>query len=185
MNAATGTGPVNQLHGQRADQPQRGISASASPYTVTPQRRDDGELRGERHAGRDHRIDAGDASAPANDYTDGRRGPAGRAAGVRAERLNILPPSGGDRLRFVNASRDPIRSTRRSTATQLASNIAFATASGYVQTRPATVTITFTDAVTGAVVASQDNIVLTANQTSSVYLIGPPGAQGILVTQDN
>jgi hypothetical protein len=63
--------------------------------------------------------------------------------------------------------------------------IPFASVSGYVTTGPATVNITFTDAVTGVVVASQDGIVLTANQTSSVYLIGPPGGQGVFVTQDN
>jgi len=34
-------------------------------------------------------------------------------------------------------------------------------------------------------VAFQDGVVLTLNQTSTIYLIGPPGAQGILVTQDN
>ena len=39
--------------------------------------------------------------------------------------------------------------------------------------------------LTVAVVASQDGIVLVANQTSSVYLIGPPGGQGVFVTQDN
>ena len=59
------------------------------------------------------------------------------------------------------------------------------TASAYAQIPATTVTVTFTDAVTGAVVAFQDNVVLTANQTSSIYLIGSPGAQGIIVTQDN
>jgi hypothetical protein len=47
------------------------------------------------------------------------------------------------------------------------------------------VTVVFTDAASGAVLAEQTGVVLTANQTTSLYLIGPPGAQSILVTQDN
>jgi hypothetical protein len=35
------------------------------------------------------------------------------------------------------------------------------------------------------VLASQDGVVFTANQTSSIYLVGPVGAQAIVVTQDN
>jgi hypothetical protein len=97
---------------------------------------------------------------------------------------NILPPSGGNRLRFVNASlgSNPVNASIN--ASQVASNIAFATAAPYVNTS-GTVTLTFTDAVTGAVLATQAGVVLTANQTSSVYLVGPPGGQNVLVVQDN
>ena len=50
-----------------------------------------------------------------------------------------------------------------------------------------TYTITFTDAVTGAVVltSTPDNTVLVTGFTSTIYLIGPQGAVGALITQDN
>jgi hypothetical protein len=34
------------------------------------------------------------------------------------------------------------------------------------------------------VLATQAGVVLTPNQTSSVYLVGPTGAQGVMVVQD-
>jgi len=97
---------------------------------------------------------------------------------------NILPPSGGNRLRFVNASAGSNPVNASINVAQVASNIAFATAAPYVTTS-GTVTLTFTDAVTGAVLATQAGVVLTPNQTSSVYLVGPTGAQGVMVVQDN
>ena len=54
-----------------------------------------------------------------------------------------------------------------------------------VQIAAGTFPITFTDAVTGANVLTLDNVVLTANQTLTVYLIGSPGAVNGVVTQDN
>jgi hypothetical protein len=99
--------------------------------------------------------------------------------------LNVAPIVNDDRLRFVNASPNSNPVNAAVSGTQVASNIAYGTASAYVEVPTATVTITFSDATTGAVLATQSNVVLTANQTVSVYLIGPPGAQGIIVTQDN
>jgi hypothetical protein len=99
--------------------------------------------------------------------------------------LNFVTSSGGDRVRFVNASAGSNPVNASINGTPLATNVAFATASPYAITSPATVTITFTDAVTGAVVASQDGVVIVANQTYSVYLVGTPGGQGVFVVQDN
>ncbi|MFO1304988.1 MAG: DUF4397 domain-containing protein [Burkholderiales bacterium] len=97
---------------------------------------------------------------------------------------NILPATGGDRIRFVNASLGSRPVNASVTGTQVATGIAFGTASAYIATGPATVTITFTDAETGAVVATQDGIVVSANQTLTAYLVGPPGGQGVMVTLD-
>jgi hypothetical protein len=63
--------------------------------------------------------------------------------------------------------------------------VAFPTASAYVQLAAGTVTVTFTDVTTGAVVLTLNNVVLTAGQTSTIYVIGPAGALGGVVTQDN
>ena len=122
---------------------------------------------------------------PATDYTAVVAGLPGAQQAFLLQDQNFLTPSGGDRLRFVNASAGSNPVDASVNGTQLAANVAYGTASAYATTSPATVTIAFTDAVTGAVLASQDGVVLTANQTSSVYLIGPPGAQGVFVTQDN
>ncbi len=97
-----------------------------------------------------------------------------------------LPPAGGNvRLRFVNTSwnSNPLNVSINNVAQ--ASAVAFPTASAYVQLAAATVTITFTDATTGAVVLTLNDVVLTAGQTSTVYVIGPAGALGGVVTQDN
>lgn len=97
-----------------------------------------------------------------------------------------LPPSGSNvRLRFVNTAWDanPVNVALNGTAA--ASNVAYPTASPYVEAAAATVTVTFTDAVTGAVLLSLPNVVLTSGQTSTVYLLGPAAAAGGFVTQDN
>lgn len=98
---------------------------------------------------------------------------------------NLPPVSGNARVRFVNASpgANPVNAAMN--GTQLASNVAFPTASAYAQIGATTVTVDFTDAATGAVLAEQTSVVLTPNTTGTVYLIGPPGAQGIILTQDN
>ena len=99
--------------------------------------------------------------------------------------LNLPPLAGNVRLRFVNASWDsnPLNVSVNNVAQ--ASAVAFPTASAYVQVPAATVPITFTDATTGAVVLTLDSVVLVAGQTSTVYVIGPQGALGGVVTQDN
>ncbi len=122
---------------------------------------------------------------PATDVSTFISGPSGAQQAYVLQDSNILPIVGGDRLRFVNASWNSNPVNASVNGTQLASNLAFPNASAYSDIQAATVTIVFTDATTGAVLASQENVVLTANQTSSIYLIGPAGAQSVIVTQDN
>jgi hypothetical protein len=183
VNAAQDVGPVNQLIGTL--QVSQNVNfAAASGYTVVPQGATTVSFEASATPG------ATLASTPATippavDTTAVITGLPGSQVAFVLNDLNVPPSAGADRLRFVNASpgANPVNAAVNGTA--LASNVAFGTASAYVQTSPATVTITFTDAATGAVLASQANVVLTANQTSSIYLIGPPGAQSIVVTQDN
>ncbi|MFO1312750.1 MAG: DUF4397 domain-containing protein [Burkholderiales bacterium] len=122
--------------------------------------------------------------APATDTTAVIAGTDLATTAFVLQDYNILPASGGNRVRFVNASLGSRPVNASITGTQVATGIAFGTASAYVATSPATVTITFTDAETGAVVATQGGIVFSANQTLSVYLVGPPGGQGVMVTLD-
>jgi Domain of unknown function (DUF4397) len=98
---------------------------------------------------------------------------------------NLLPGPGNNvRLRFVNASwnSNPVNIAINNTT--LASNVAFPNASTYVQMPAGTYAITFTDAVTGNVVLTQDSGALAVGHTSTVYLIGPAGAVSGVVTQD-
>ena len=183
VNAATGTGTVNQLQGNVPINLNVQYPA-ASPYTNTAT--GPTIVNFEASATPGATVASVQATlAPANDYTAVVAGLPGAQQAFLLQDSNIVTPSGGDRLRFVNASAGSNPVNASVNGTQLATNVAFATASPYATTAPATVTIAFTDAATGAVIASQEGIVLTANQTSSVYLIGPPGAQGVFVTQDN
>ena len=183
VNAATGTGSVNQSQGNVPINLNVGYP-QGSPYTNTATGPTTVNFEATATPGATIASVQG-TLVPANDYTAVVAGLPGAQQAFLLQDSNVLTPSGGDRLRFVNASAGSNPVNASVNGTQLAANVAFGTASAYATTVPATVTIVFTDAVTGAVLASQDGIVITANQTSSVYLIGPPGGQGVLVTQDN
>jgi hypothetical protein len=99
--------------------------------------------------------------------------------------MNVPPAGGAVRLRFVNASWNSNPLNIAVNGVVQASAVAFPTASAYAQVGAATVSITFTDATTSAVVLTMDNVVLTAGQTSTIYVIGPQGAIGGVLVQDN
>jgi len=183
VNAATGTGTVNQLQGNVPINLNVGYPAG-SAYTTTATGSTTVNFEASATPGAIVAAVQG-TLAPANDYTAVVAGLPGAQQAFLLQDSNTLPPSGATRVRFVNASAgsNPMNATIN--GTPLASNVAFATASGYATSSAATVTVAFVDAVTGAIVASQDGVVIVANQTLSVYLIGPPGAQGVFVTQDN
>lgn len=186
VNAAPSPGPVNQLLGTLTVNPNINF-ASASGYYQGPQ--------GATTVGYEASSTPGAtiASVPATlgaatDVSTFITGPSG---GLQAYVLNDvnLPPFGGEvRLRFVNASWNSNPVNISVNGTQVATALAFPTASAYVPVIAATTyTITFTDAVTGAVVltSTPDNTVLVTGFTSTIYLIGPQGAVGALITQDN
>ena len=183
VNGASGVGPVNQLIASIAENFNVNY-ASASGYSLIPQGPTTVTFEPSGMPG------ATIASAPATfppatDATAVVTGFPGSQQVFVLNDLNVLPQGGNDRLRFVNASwnSNPVNATV--SGAQFAANLAYGQASGYAQVAAGTVNITFTDAATGALLALQDGVVLTANQTSSVYLVGPAGAQAILVTQDN
>jgi hypothetical protein len=183
LNASPGSGPVNQLLGTVPLN--LGIQyLQSSAYTNTATGPTTVNFEAAATPGAVIASVQG-TLVPANDYTAVIAGTPGAQQAFLLQDTNTLPSSGGDRVRFVNASAgsNPVNAAIDGTA--LASNIAFATASPYVNTAAATVTISFTDAVTGAVLASQGGIVINANQTYSAYFLGPPGGQGVFVVQDN
>jgi hypothetical protein len=183
VNGASGVGPVNQLIATIQENLNVNY-ASASSYSLIPQGPTTVSFEPSAMPGATI-ASAAATFGPATDATAVVTGFPGSQQVFVLNDLNVLPSGGNDRLRFVNASwnSNPVNATIN--GTQSAANLAYGQASGYGQIAAATVNLAFTDAATGAVLASQDGVVLTPNQTSSIYLVGPAGAQAILVTQDN
>ncbi|MFO1314680.1 MAG: DUF4397 domain-containing protein [Burkholderiales bacterium] len=122
---------------------------------------------------------------PGTDVTTFVTGPPGAQQAFVLQDMNLPPVGGNVRLRFVNTAWDANPVNAAVNGTTVASNIAYPTASPYVQLATSTATITFTDAVTGALLLTLSNVTLTSNQTNSVYFLGPAAAAGGFVTQDN
>jgi hypothetical protein len=183
MNGASVVGPVNQLLGTTAVNANV-TYASASSYSQVPQ----GPTTVNYEASATPGATIASAAATLGAATDASTFvtglPGSQQAFVLAD-MNLPPFPGNVRLRFVNTSwnSNPVNIAVNNTA--LVTGLAFPNASAYVQVAAATVPITFTDAVTGQVVLTLDNVALIANQTSTIYLIGPQGAVGGVVTQDN
>ncbi len=182
VNAAAGPGPIDMLLG--STQIVTGVGyPSGSIYNLTPIGATTINFQATANPG----TYLGSVAADLVPATDRTAVIAGTDLATQAFVLfdnNILPVSGGNRVRFVNASLGSNPVNASIAGTQVTTNVAFGTGSAYVATGPATVTITFTDAATGVVVATADGIVLTANQTLTAYLVGPPGGQGVMVTLD-
>ncbi len=122
---------------------------------------------------------------PATDTSTFVTGPAGALQAYVLTDLNLPPFGSNVRLRFVNTSWNSNPVNVAVNNVPQASSVAFPNASGYVQVASGTYPITFTDAVTGAVVLQLENVNLTAVGTYTVYAIGPAGALGGFVTQDD
>ena len=183
VNASPGTGNVDQLLGNVAIN--SNISyPSSSPYTVTATGATNVDFQATATPGAIIASTVG-TLVPANDYTTFVAGLPGAQQAFMLQDSNVLTTSGGDRIRFVNAlaGSNPVNASIN--GTQIAANVAFGTASAYAASSPATVTVTFTDAVTGAVLATQDGLVMNANQTYSFFLVGQPAAAGVLQLLDN
>jgi Domain of unknown function (DUF4397) len=183
MNGASVVGPVNQLLGTTTVVANLGY-ASASTYNQVLQGL--ATVNFEATATPGATIASTQATlGAATDVSAFVTGLPGAQQAFVLNDLNLPPASGNVRLRFVNTSwnSNPLSVSINNVAQ--ASAVAFPTASAYVQLAAATVTITFTDATTGAEVLTLNNVVLIAGQTSTVYVIGPAGALGGVVTQDN
>ena len=183
VNASPGTGNVDQLLGSvpiNSNIPY----PSSSPYTVTATGATNVDFQATSTPGAVIASTVG-TLVPANDYTAFVAGLPGSQQAFLLQDSNVLTASGGDRVRFVNAlaGSNPVNAAIN--GTQVASSVAFGTASGYVASSPATITVTFTDAVTGAVLATQDGLVTNANQTYTFFLAGQPAAAGVVQILDN
>jgi hypothetical protein len=123
--------------------------------------------------------------APATDTSTFVTGPAGALQAYTLNDVNLPPAGSNVRMRFVNTSwnSNPVNVSVNNVPQ--ASNIAFPNASAYVQIASGTYAITFTDAATGAVVLQLDGVNLTAVGTYTVWAIGPSGALGGFVSQDD
>jgi len=182
VNASPGSVAVDQLLGTGLTNANVAYFA-ASPYTLTANGATTVNFQATATPGAIIASTTGTLGV-ATDSTAVIAGLPGAQQAFLLQDLNIAPPSAGNRLRFVNASAGSNPVIASINGVPVTTSIAFATAAPYVNTS-GTVTLDFTDAVTGAVVASQAGVVLTPNQTSSVYLVGVPGGQGVLVVQDN
>jgi hypothetical protein len=183
INAGTGTTTVDLLQGT-TKQISAVAYANASPYQQVPQGAT--TLNFEASSAPGTPIASVPAAlAPATDTSTFVTGPAGALQAYTLNDMNLPPVGSNVRLRFVNTSwnSNPVNVSVNNVAQ--ASNVAFPNASGYVQIASGTFPITFTDAVTGAVVLQLDNVNLTTVGTYTVYAIGPAGALGGFVTQDD
>ncbi len=183
MNGASAVGAVDQLLGTLVINPAIGY-ASASSYFQGPAGATAVNYQATDTPG------AIIASvpvtlSPATDVSTFVTGLPGAQQAFVLNDLNLPPLGGNVRLRFVNTSwnSNPVNVAVNNTS--YATAVAYPTASPYVEFAAGTFPIVFTDAVTGAVVLTLDNVELIAGQTSTVYMIGPQGAVGGVVTQDN
>jgi Domain of unknown function (DUF4397) len=97
---------------------------------------------------------------------------------------NIPPLSGNVRLRFVNASPDAPPLSVSINAITPVTGLASPTASPYIELAAGQVTFTVTNTATGAVLLTLADVVLTAGETSTIYILGPAAGLGGLVSQD-
>lgn len=157
--------------------------ANASPYTQIPQGSTTVSFQSTAVPGAALAALAA-TMTPAADLTSFIAGPAGNQQAFVLRDYNVLAAAGTDRIRVINASWNSNPVNVAINGTQLATNVAYGTASPYASFGATTGTIVFTDSTTGAVLATQGNVALTALQTLSVYLIGAIGALAIVVVQD-
>ncbi len=183
VNGALGTGPVNALMGTFAIVSNIDFSG-ASPYNQVAQGPTTLNYQASATPGATI-ASVPTTLAPATDVTTFVTGPVGAQQAFVVTDSNLPPFPGNVRLRFINTSwnSNPLNMAVNGVAQGTA--VAYPQASAYVQVAPGTVPITFTDATTGALVLTLSNVALTANQTVSVYVLGPAGALGGIVSQDN
>jgi len=182
MNGASIVGPVNQLLDTLAVASDIGY-ASTTPYAQVP--------AGYAAVNYEASSTPGATLAsvpftlePAVDYSAFITGLPGSQQAYVLTDFNIPPMSSNVRLRFVNTSWDSNPVNVAVNNVPLATAVAYPTASAYTQITGGTYPVTFTDAVTGAVVLTLENVALTTG-TMTIYLIGPAAAPGGVVTLDN
>jgi len=98
--------------------------------------------------------------------------------------LNYPPLVGNTRLRVVNASPDAPPITMTLSGTQQFAGLAYPTASSYLEFAGNTYNLVFTDPA-GNTLLTLSNIIISAGQTNSLYLVGPAASLAGVFTQDN
>jgi len=184
VNAAPVVGAVNQSMGTTFQVVTNLPYANASPYSQVSQGPTQIDFEAAATPGAVI-ASVPTTLGPGTDVTTFVTGLPGAQQAFVLQDMNLPPFGGNVRLRFVNTAWDanPVNVALNGTA--VATGVAYATASAYVQAPAATATFTFTDSVTGAVLLSLPDVVLTAGQTNTVYFLGPAAAAGGFVTQDN
>lgn len=183
INAASGVASIDLLFGTFEEI--AGVAyANASPYNLVPQGLTTLNFEASDTPGTT--IASVPATlVPATDSSTFVTGPPGALQAYVLTDLNMPPFGGNARLRFVNTSWNSNPVNVAVNNVPQASSVAFPGASAYVQVATGTYPITVTDAATGAVVLQLENVALTNVGTYTVYVIGPAGALGGFVTQDD
>lgn len=122
--------------------------------------------------------------AGATDSTALLTGLAGAEQVVVLNDLNYPPLVGNTRLRVVNASPDAPPITMTLSGTQQFAGLAYPTASSYLEFAGNTYNLVFTDPA-GNTLLTLSNIIISAGQTNSLYLVGPVASLAGVFTQDN
>ena len=183
VNAASQTGAVNQFLGSTPVATNVGYPA-ASVYNEVPPGTQTVNFEATATPGATIASVVGTLGA-SSDQSVFVTGLPGALQAIVLNDLNIPPISGNVRVRFVNATTGVGPVTIQVDATPQVSGLAAPDASPYVNLGAATVTLTFLDATSGLPLLTVPNVVLTANQTSTVYLTGTPGNVASLITLDN
>jgi hypothetical protein len=182
VNAAFQTGPVNQLL-NGVPQVNNLPYPAASAYLIVPS--GTGTVSFEASAAPGATIASVTGTfVPATDNSVFVSGFAGATSAVPLTDSNLPPASNFAAVRFINASPNSAPFDVFAGQAQLASAVGAYTASSYVQLLSAVYELTFKDSATGATILTLSDNALAAQQTFSVYVVGPPGAVAGLVTAD-
>ncbi len=126
--------------------------------------------------------------APATDQTIFITGLPGAQQAVVLNDLNLPAPNGTVKVRVVNASPNtgPITVTAAPSATNtpLATGLPWPTASGYNFMAAGVYSFRVTDTATGTTLLTIPDTLLTAPQTTTIYVIGPAGTLTGVLTRD-
>ncbi len=182
VNGAFQTGPVNQLLNGVAITSNVALAA-ASTYNNVPSGA--GTVTFEATSAPGAAIASiSDTLGAATDQSIFVSGFAGATTAVALQDNNLPPPAGFAAVRFVNTSPNSNPLNVLANNVSQVSSLGTYAASGYMSLASGTVTFTFNDSTTGATVLTMPGITLNAQQTSSVYVVGPAGALAGFVTPD-
>lgn len=182
VNAAFQTGPVNQLLNGIAIVSNLAFGAY-STYSIVPS--GTGTVTFEASSAPGATIASlANTFGAAIDQSIFVTGFAGSTSAVALIDNNFPPVNGFAAVRFVNASPNSAPLNVFANDVKQATALGTNATSAYVGLFAGLYTLTFKDSVTGVTVLTFPDVVMTAGQTSSVYVLGATGALSALVTPD-